>query len=80
VALKPIHKAEIGDLVRRTAYHESNQSERVFMILDIVGDYHGIATHTHCMTLKVYQVAGPPLPYSLNKRLGDVPMCMYEIV
>ena len=80
VVQKAIHKAEAGDLVRRIAYHERNQCERVFLILEIVGDYRGSARMTHCMTLKVYQIAGPPLPYAPSDRRGDVPMNLYEIV
>ncbi len=76
-----IHNVKAGDLVRRIAYHDSNQSDEVFLVLDVIGDYLGRASHTHCMTLKVYQILGlPARGINFQDKRGDVPMNMYEIV
>ena len=70
---KEIHKDEIGDLVRRVAFHPSNQCPDVFLVLDIIGDYPDRSDKAHEMTLTLWEVTG---------RYGEHwsgPMNRYEI-
>ena len=71
---KEIHKVEIGDLVRRSAFHPNNQRAETFLVLDILGDYSGRRDKTHEMTLKLWQVTRRP------GRRWDVPMNKYEVI
>ena len=71
---KEIHKVQVGDLVRRMAFHPSNQCSDIFLVLDIVGDYSGRSNKTHEMTLTLWEVTG---------RYGDLwsgPVNRYELI
>lgn len=65
---------QIGDLVRRSAFHSSNQCPDIYLVLNIIGDYHGRNDKTHEMTLKLWQVTRRP------GRRWDVPMNKYEVI
>ena len=72
--LNEIHKVQVGDLVRRSAFHPNNQRVETFLVLDIIGDYSARRDKTHEMTLKIWAVTEPIGHYS------HVPMHIYEIV
>ena len=79
---KPIHRVEVGDLVRRTSpmdrtiYPRSYQYPEVYMVMDVQGpdDCRGRAIKAHEMTLKLWEVAEPQGHFS------HVPMNLYEVV
>ncbi len=79
---KPIHRVEVGDLVRRaspmdrTIYPKSYQYPEIYMVMEITGPdlCRGRAIKTHEMTLKLWEVTGPTDRHTLRA------MNLYEIV
>ena len=79
---KPIHRVEVGDLVRRTSpmdrtiYPRSYQYPEVYMVMDVQGpdDCRGRAIKAHEMTLKLWDVTTPPDHIRLRA------MNLYEVV
>ena len=65
---------KIGDLVKRVHYSDIlyGEDKERFLVIDIVGEYHGRRDKTHQMTLKIWEVTEPIGHYSL------VPMNVYE--
>ena len=62
---KPIHKVEVGDLVRNISYSDWNTYRtEVFMVVDITEPigyewYRGNPLYTHEISLKLWEVTEP---------------------
>ena len=80
--MKPIHRAQPGDLVRRLGpmdnerYPNAWRPPELFMVMDVQGpdNCRGRAIKTHEMTLKLWEVTEP------HGHFSHVPMNLYEVV
>jgi len=75
--LKPIHKVEVGDLVRSVKY--SYPSCEIFMVMDVTEPigyewYRGNPLYTHEISLKLWEVTEPP------NHTHYAPSNLYEVV
>jgi len=77
---KPIHKVEVGDLVRNISYSDWNTYRtEIFMVMDITEPigyewYRGSPLYTHEISLKLWEVTEP-----IN-HTHYAPSNLYEIV
>jgi hypothetical protein len=74
--LKPIHKVQPGDLVRRCRYTFNHPPGReLFLVMGVLGPdrYRNCAFKTHEMTLVLWEVSEPQGHHS------QVPMNLYEV-
>jgi len=58
---KPIHKVEVGDLVRNVKYSVDHPGAEVFMVMDITEPigyewYRGNPLYTHEISLKLWEI------------------------